>query len=90
MCRIRVSPTWKSHTDGRTDFRGENGLLHDVLVNFAKHVPEGNRRLLDANDNVYRYLAVFLDGERIPHDRLRVTSVAEGNVIEIVPPLTGG
>src|SRR5688572_22777000 len=90
VCQILVPPTWKSPVVSNADTEGGNGVLHDVLVSFGKRSPEAGRRLLDANGDVHRYLAILVDGERVPHNRLRATSVTESSVVQLIPPLVGG
>jgi hypothetical protein len=90
MSLILVPPTWKSFTGGQATFPAADGILYDVLVDFAARAPEGKRRLLDPDGEIHRYLAIFVDGDRIPFEKLKGTQLTETSIVQIVPPLVGG
>ncbi len=67
----------------------ECGNLDDVIKSLGRLYPGMERRILDDQDRVRRYVNVFLNGERVEDDPVKV-AVEDHDKVFIIQSVAGG
>lgn len=88
MVKIVLSAGWAHR--GRTEFEADQGVLTDVIKDFAARYPMYRRRLLDSHGEPLRYYGVYVDDDPIPRHERATAMIADGSTIVIIPPMAGG
>lgn len=87
MVKIILPAGW---TMGRTEFEGSEGLLPDVIRQFAQDNPIYGPRLLGPNSEMLTYINVCIDDDLIMRNERASTSVPAGSTVVITAPMAGG
>jgi molybdopterin converting factor small subunit len=88
VVRLVLSAGWAHR--GRTEFEAGQGLLTDLIKDFAGRYPDYRHRLLDSDGEPLRYFGVYVDDYLIPGYERPTLMVADGSTVMIVPPMAGG
>ncbi|OOC53352.1 MULTISPECIES: MoaD/ThiS family protein [Nocardiopsis] len=88
MVTIVLSSAWAQ--GGQTRFEVGEGLLNEVLKEFAVSQPAYRHRLLDGDGEPLGYFNVYLGDEFVPRGHRADAPVRPGTTVTIVPPLAGG
>ncbi|MEO6703955.1 MAG: MoaD/ThiS family protein [Jatrophihabitantaceae bacterium] len=88
MVKIILPAGW---TEGRrAEFDGTEGLLPDVIRQFAADNPAYRHRLLGPNDQPLTYVNICVNDELIPRYLRDSTVVQPDNTITVIAPMAGG
>ena len=90
MAEVRLSDPLRQYAKNRSKVKvGPCANVFEVIASLARDFPGIDRKILDDQDNVRRYVNVFVNGELIPDAPSRV-SVADGDEIYIIQSVAGG
>ncbi len=88
MAMLVLSSAWAQ--GGQTRFEVDSGLLPEVLKAFAAAHPAYTTRFLDDSGEPRTYYNIYINDLDVPRADRATATVAEGDVITILPPLAGG
>jgi molybdopterin converting factor small subunit len=88
MPTIIVSSAWAE--GGQTSFEVSGGLLTEVIKSFTVEYPAYRRRLLDESGEPKAFFNIYVNDVEVPRNQRATTTVNDGSVIMIIPPLAGG
>ena len=88
--KILVPGTLRAHCDGATDLSVSAGSVREALEQLERAHPSLYQCICDETGAVRRHLGVFVNADHV-RDREGVdTALAPGDVITILPAVSGG
>jgi sulfur-carrier protein len=89
MSTIRVPPALRS-TVGKREVRADGQTVREVLTTFVGDYPPVRDQIFDENDNLRRFVNVYLNEQDIQYlDSLNTPAGADDTII-ILPAMAGG
>jgi len=90
MADVKLPAAFHLLTGGRRQLPVEGGSVREVLVHLDRACPGVLERLMDNEGSVKRYVNVYRNDSDIRHLEGLETTVANDDVIWIVPAVAGG
>ena len=78
------------YSDGKTAVSVDSGSVASVLEELWLMYPQLQRRVMNKNSELFPYLLLFHNGQKLARKNLTETSVADGDTLEIVALAEGG
>lgn len=88
MIKIILPSVWTP--DGRTEFEGTEGPLHEVIRRFAREHPDYSRRLLGPDGEPHLYVNICVDDDLVPRHLRATATVPANSTVTIISPMAGG
>ena len=90
MPTIKVPPVLRQQTDGEAEVSVEAGTVGDALRALAERYPTTKEQLFSPEGELNRYVNVYLNDEDVRVLHGLETSVANGDIVVILPAMAGG
>lgn len=87
---IRVPSLFKYYLEGQAEIRLTGRTVGEVLQVLVREFPKIQSHILDNNSQLRRHINLFVNSDNIRDLKNLETQVSEGDVIKIVPSVTGG
>jgi len=87
---VRIPTPLRALTGDADVVPAEGGTLADVVADLDRRFPGIGERLLDEDDEIRRFVNVFVDGEDVRFEQGLATLVRDGAEVSIVPAVAGG
>ena len=90
MTTIRIPVPLRSIVEGKETIEITGKSVGECLELLCKVYPEIKDRLFDENNNVRRFINIFVNDEDIRFLQDKETPIVSADVISIVPAMAGG
>ncbi len=90
MATVRIPSPLRKYTNGQSKVQGNGGTVTEVLDNLEIQFPGIKTRLYDDNNQIKRYVNVFVNDDEIRTLQGEATQISEKDVVSIVPAMAGG
>lgn len=90
MATVRIPTPLRKHTNDQAEVSGAGATLREVITDLESNYPGIQDRLLDDDGNLRRFINVFVRDEDVRFLDGLDTSVADSDVVSIVPAVAGG
>ena len=90
MPTIRIPAPLRKLTGNQEEIPVSGGRLDSVLEQLNSAYPGLGERILDEKGEIRRFVNIFINDEDVRFLQERKTTVAESDVISIVPAIAGG
>ncbi|MBV8814967.1 MAG: MoaD/ThiS family protein [Verrucomicrobia bacterium] len=87
---VRIPTPLRKLTHNQEVVEVEGQTIRDVIENLEKEYPGLKERICDDENNIRRFVNVFINDEDIRFLRDAATSVKPGDEVSIVPAIAGG
>lgn len=89
--RVRPFATLRRHLgDGEVTVRADGATLRAALARLERDNPRAAGTVLDGDGELRPTVTVLLNGRRVDPATIGEVRLADGDVIGLTPPLTGG
>ena len=88
--QVRIPTVLRKFTDGAKEVEGSGETLADLFVDLDGRHPGLRGGLVDAEGGLHRFVNVYLNDEDVRFLGAIDTSIAEGDVVTILPAVAGG
>lgn len=90
MATVRIPTPLRKHTNDQAEVSGQGSTLRDIIADLESQYPGIQDRLLDDAGSLRRFINVFVRDEDVRFLDGLDTSVADSDVVSIVPAVAGG
>ncbi|MBM81429.1 MAG: hypothetical protein CMJ78_12680 [Planctomycetaceae bacterium] len=87
---LTVPTSFAHYADGQSQFELEGGNIAEVLANLVSKHPDLRIRVMNDSGDLYSYLPMFRNEEKLPLTGLARVPVADGDELEIITLASGG
>jgi sulfur-carrier protein len=87
---VRIPTPLRKLTHNQEIVEVEGQTIRDVIENLEKEYPGLKERICDDENNIRRFVNVFINDEDIRFLQDAATSVRPGDEVSIVPAIAGG
>lgn len=88
--KVLIASPLRRLAGDRAEIELEGNTVREVIRSLEKEAPGFRNRLLDADGEVRRFLAVFVNGEDIRKSGGAGMAVSDGDELALVPAAAGG
>lgn len=90
MTTVRIPSPLRRYTNGQSKVESTGANIGELIKNLDSQYPGIKGRLCDENDQIKRYVNVFVNDEEIRTLQGIDTSLEERDEVSIVPAMAGG
>ncbi len=90
MIKILIPTPLRKFTGGNSSVEVEASTVSDAIAQLASTFPDVKQHLYDGNDELRRFLRIYVGEEDIQQLNGAGTSVNAGDKISIIPAIAGG
>ena len=90
MPTVKIPPVLRPRTNGEAEVAASGGTVGEVLTALAERHPDTREQLFAADGELNRYVNVYLNDEDVRVLDGLETSVADGDIVVILPAMAGG
>jgi molybdopterin synthase sulfur carrier subunit len=90
MPTVKIPPVLRQHTGGEPELSVDGSTVGEVLRALAAIHPATRDQLLSPEDELNRYVNVYLNDEDVRVLDGLDTAVSEGDTVVILPAMAGG
>jgi molybdopterin synthase sulfur carrier subunit len=90
MTTIRIPSPLRRYTNGQSKVESNGANIAELIANLEVQFPGIKARLCDENNQIKRYVNVFVNEEEIRTLQGIETALAEQDEVSIVPAMAGG
>lgn len=90
MPLLRVPAPLKYYLDNQSEIVLKGETVGDVLRSLAKQYPKIKNHIFDNSGQVRRHINLFVNADNIRDLQGLGTTVAENDIVKILPSVTGG
>lgn len=87
---VEVPSEFKRYAGGENSFELNGKTVGEVLDELLASCPELKIRLMNDRDELYSYLPIFLNQEKLPDRGYRSRGVNDGDRLEVIAIASGG
>lgn len=87
---IRIPTPLRSATDGQSTVKVEGSTVDEALRTLVEHYPELESDLYDEEDNLRRFVNVYVGDDDVRYQDGVETPLDAGDEVSIVPSIAGG
>ena len=87
---VEVPSEFKRYAGGEDTFDLQGTTLGEVLDRLLSRCPDLRIRVMNDRDELYSYLPIFLNQEKLPDRGYRSTMVSDGDRLEVIAIASGG
>mgnify|MGYP006284801599 FL=1 len=87
---VRLPTLLRQYTDGTASVTAEGATIGDVFAAIVGQYPGLGGQLIDESGALHRFVNVYVNDEDIRYLDSLGTTVAEGDVVSILPAVAGG
>lgn len=87
---IRIPTPLRSATDGQSTVEVEDSTVDEALRTLVENYPELESDLYDEEDNLRRFVNVYVGDDDVRYQDGVETSLEAGDEVSIVPSIAGG
>lgn len=88
--KVRIPTPLRSLTSGKAEVESNGGTIIEILNDLEKNYAGIKERICEENDQVRRFVNVYLNDEDIRFIDNIKSSVKDGDTISIIPAIAGG
>jgi len=88
--KVEVPNTLRNYTSGRRTVQAEGSDVKQLLVNLDARHPGLGTRLLTEDGGLRRFINIYVNDNDIRIDGALDCSLADGDVVTIIPAMAGG
>lgn len=90
LISLAIPDDLSRYTEGATKFEIAAANVGEVLDDLFAQFPDLRKRIVSDGGQLFPYLPVFLNGDKLPTSRYRPTPVQSGDRLEVVLIASGG
>ena len=90
MATVRIPSPLRKYTNGQSKVEGNGATVTEVLDSLESQFPGIKTRLYDDNNQIKRYVNVFVNDDEIRTLQGEETQLSDKDVVSIVPAMAGG
>lgn len=90
MVKIRIPTPLKKLTNNQAEISLEGRTILEIIDNFEREYPGIKERIVDENNEIRRFVNIYLNGEDVRFLDEKETEVKDGDEISIIPAVAGG
>lgn len=90
MVKVRIPTPLKKLTNNQAEIHVEGRTIIEIINNFDKGYPGIKERIVDENNEIRRFVNIYLNGEDVRFLDEKETEVKDGDEISIIPAVAGG
>jgi molybdopterin converting factor small subunit len=87
---VRLPTLLRQYTDGTASVTAEGATIGDVFAAIVGQYPGLGGQLIDDSGALHKFVNVYVNDEDIRYLDSLGTTVAEGDVVSILPAVAGG
>jgi len=87
---VRLPTLLRQYTDGTASVTAEGATIGDVFAAIVGQYPGLGGQLIDESGALHKFVNVYVNDEDIRYLDSLGTTVAEGDVVSILPAVAGG
>ena len=87
---VRLPTLLRQYTDGTASVTAEGATIGDVFAAIVGQYPGLGGQLIDDSGTLHKFVNVYVNDEDIRYLDSLGTTVAEGDVVSILPAVAGG
>jgi len=87
---VRLPTLLRQYTDGTASVTAEGATIGDVFAAIVGQYPGLGGQLVDESGALHKFVNVYVNDEDIRYLDSLGTTVAEGDVVSILPAVAGG
>jgi molybdopterin converting factor small subunit len=87
---VRLPTLLRQYTDGTASVSAEGATIGDVFAAIVGQYPGLGGQLIDESGALHKFVNVYVNDEDIRYLDSLGTTVAEGDVVSILPAVAGG
>ena len=88
--KVQIPLPLRSATEGLSEVEAKGSSVHDIIDDLEASYPGIRERLFGGDDELSRFVSIFVDGQDIRLLEGLETAVREGGVVTILPLAAGG
>ena len=86
----RIPSLLQQLTEGKKEIQVESGTVGKIISELNKHYPGTKERLLDENEELRRFVNIYVDEEDVRFLDGLATKVPDNSEVSIIPAVAGG
>ena len=90
MAKVKIPPVLRQHTGGESEVELEGTSVGAVLESLVSQFPDTRSQLFGEDDELNRFVNVYLNDEDVRVLDGLGTEVAESDTVMILPAMAGG
>ena len=90
MAKVKIPPVLRQHTGGESEVDLEGASVGAVLESLVSQFPDTRSQLFGEDDELNRFVNVYLNDEDVRVLDGLGTEVAESDTVMILPAMAGG
>ena len=90
MIKILIPTPLRKFTGGKSSVEVEANTVSDAIAQLATTYPEVKQHLYDGNDDLRKFLRIYVGEEDIQQLNGASTEISTGDKISIIPAIAGG
>ena len=90
MAKVKIPPVLRQHTGGESEVELEGASVGAVLESLVSQFPDTRSQLFGEDDELNRFVNVYLNDEDVRVLDGLGTEVAESDTVMILPAMAGG
>ncbi len=87
---VRIPSLLQQLTEGKKEIQVESGTVGKIISELNKHYPGTKERLLDENEELRRFVNIYVDEEDVRFLDGLATKVPDNSEVSIIPAVAGG
>ena len=87
---VRLPTLLRQYTDGTASVTAEGATIGDIFAAIVGQYPGLGGQLIDESGALHKFVNVYVNDEDIRYLDSLGTTVAEGDVVSILPAVAGG
>ena len=87
---VRIPPVLRKHTGGSNSVKVDGATVAQVLDALDASHPGFKSEITDGSGQIHRFINLYRNGEDVRFLQQLDTSVADGDVVAILPAVAGG
>ncbi len=87
---VRIPSLLQQLTEGKKEIQAESGTVGKIISELNKHYPGTKERLLDENEELRRFVNIYVDEEDVRFLDGLATKVPDNSEVSIIPAVAGG
>jgi sulfur-carrier protein len=87
---VRIPTILRKYSDGEKTVKADGATIRDLIADLDAHYPGLGGQLLTEDGSLHRFVNVYLNDEDIRFLGALDATLAEGDVVAILPAVAGG
>lgn len=87
---VRIPTVLRKHTEGQATLQATGATIRELIEDLGSRFPEFRGQVVGEDGNLHRFINVYANDEDVRYLDGMDTTVADGDVVSILPAVAGG